>query len=149
MCEKVDWSCSSVPAGWIRRGRPRHGGRGRVRGGGLVLSLVTGQAACLIVPADFWRWAILAVAPPLYYSPPSEQAAILANPATNQHPLFVRSVHSCFYPPPHRPHGRCWLRTNNGLRCKKKTWKPRSCCRLCSDCQPGATSNLSAMPASK
>merc|ERR1712013_14410 len=58
------------------------------------------------------------IPPPVYYTPPSEQAAILANPATNTLSLYV---HSCFYPqPPHRPHGRCWLRRNDGLRWKKK-----------------------------
>ena len=51
-----------MPTGWIWRGRPWHGWGGRVRGGGLALPLATGQAACLIVPADFRRWAILAVA---------------------------------------------------------------------------------------
>ena len=87
------------------------------------------------------------IPPSLYYTPPFEQAAILANPATNTPSLYVQFtvvfIHNCI----DHTAAAGWEGTTASVG--RKTWKPRSCCRLCSDCKLGATSNLSAMPASK
>ena len=87
------------------------------------------------------------ILPRVYYTPPFEQAAIQANPATNTPSLYVQFTVVFIHHRIDHTAAVGWERTMASVG--GKTRKPRSCCRLCSDCQPGPTSNLSAMPASK
>ena len=87
------------------------------------------------------------IPPPVYYTPPIEPAAILANPATNTPSLYVQFTVVFIHNRIDHTAAAGWEGTTASVG--RKTRKPRSCCRLCSDCQPGPTSNLSAMPVSK